>query len=350
MPTSELEYLKRIDANVQKLVDKFCPTIPTKNNKINFGVNVTNSFDHYKGETEIPRKVRLFYNKDKDLPKFKQPHEHDFVQELSKPQTSWSGTMLENNSRLKKLKGLFEEVTVSPVVIINTQGNFTSYPNKDWTWHELGRDLKYEKTVKNWLTAYMELNSEYTDVLEVGNEIWGWKKEHWNKYQDVFIKTYYILNRDKKNTKISSMALPIGQNIKSDLTLMDVANPNYQYDYINLHTYSFDTDGKWTLDFDTVKRDIDASLEHMNKYFQQGSAKPITKLRITECGYPNAFSKQFYKWLFEYCSQFNEVSDIFAYNFNQIKDGRFDDCYMIDPNTKQETDTYMWLLENFNQS
>lgn len=323
-------------------------TPPVNTNKIKFGVTYGASIDHHTTQV-LPNYGRLFYYKEKDKPDGIPFYLYDFIPlfNLQMPVgISWDSTMAENAFRVEKASKLFTTLSVSLEEVVSLIGTFHKFPFKDTPYDEYGRtDAEVDEVVYSYITKWLITNGTRVEILELGNEPWGYTRAQWKVIEAASIRAY--VDYDGPKPLLASAAVPVGQgntNTKDNITSFFNFSLIKEYDILTAHFYPIQNG-----QFLTSRSEIMESMKMQIKCLMEFHAEyaPHTDIYLTETGVPVGDDLWFYQWLFEYCSQFDAIKVIYAYNYNPIPTPPFENLYMVDT-SYQHTDTYNYLLNNFN--
>ena len=312
-----------------------------------YGVNFSNEIDQFP-QAKVDR-LRLFYLQEHDLPgngvfsaggKFPKDHKFHLVptnpNKKYKDVKTWDGSMYDNHTRIMRVKKQCKELTTSFEVIRNYNGVFNPFPAKlfpMWQWGNNPSE-QYKKIYEH-TYAFLVANGDYVDYMELGNEDWILTATEWSIVESARIDAWVAWNKKQGRKdyktfkpKVASVALPIGQALWFPVNMGDFVGEKYKHvyaeGYINVHIYSIDRDGKWSMDFDNI---VGPQIDSVIRFVQ--SYNPYCKIRITETGYPQEGALAYYEWLNGYLAKYPQIEAVHAYSYAPIKNIRFGDCYMV---------------------
>lgn len=269
-------------------------------------------------------------------------HPIEWLPEVYVP-VDWNGTLYENFFRFRSLNDRTRKLIGAPEAIMNFDGTFRDFPNKNFLIWEYGNTPieQFSKIYNHW-RAFLEANGENFQYLELDNEPWGMCYHELDLVVRARMQAYIDYNeaRGRSNPKdmlpkIGSMALPLGQGSNYKLQLEDVSKILLPYEeyisYISIHIYPIDNRG-WTTDFDVAFDQIRIAEEFRKINFLD------SELWITETG-SELNESEFYTRLFEFANQIESIKMIIPYTYRKIDNFGFGKLYMLDKDYN-ESETY----------
>lgn len=269
------------------------------------------------------------------------------IPRVFRPVSTFDGTFYENHFRFKKLAAATDFLIGAPEVIVDIDGTYRDFPNKNWLLWEYGttEEEQYLK-IKEHFYKFLLANGDSFDAIEIGNEPWGMCLHEWQLIERARIDAFIQYNQELGRFEIEDMrpllgtvALPIGQGGKYKLQLPDLVTEYAPYyHYVSAHIYPFDNQGQWTTDWTYATGQIGIAEAFRQQNF------PNAEFWITETG--SKYEEiSFYGEIFRYCENIPSVKRIIPYTYTYIENDKFGDLHMID-SLGNETDTYRYL-KNF---
>lgn len=252
------------------------------------GVNGSADLDQFIGKAYHPAHIfthgRIFHNLGVDYD-HKYPKDYTPVECLSDCSNiscqPWQGSFASNKWRYCSAKDVFSELTVSPEVVF-LDNQFKPFPFKHFTPGEWGADI--EQKAYDWAKVFFVSLHGIVDILELGNEPWGYDVKTWTAIQTGIHRAWKEYAKGQIHPiKLSTAALPVGEASQFWTHGLGAFTPvelRRDLDYISFHSYPA-RGGKWDIKkLELVKADIDAVMSWRDQYM------PHAKVRLTETGFP----------------------------------------------------------------
>lgn len=308
---------------------------------VNFGPELEN-FIPAENPGKIFSKGRMFWLMEKDYDGRIPVNSGEYPKVCLEPCNNitcnpWTGSFASNKNRLCGQNGarhIFEEVTVSPEVIVGQNGEFKKFPNKHYTMAEWGTP----ENAKIWMERFLKSCGSVCDVIELGNEPWGYTPAEWASLEEKFVEGYKE-NIAEFKTRLSTAAIPIGigNNNPWTGTLEQFVNFPQDYHIMQFHAYALEGT-TWTDNPQIVINQIQQAQQFHEQHM------PHTELRLTEVGFPITAGNQqeHLQTILQYCEN-NGIDATFIYRLTfEANDGPFRGTSLQKENG-EFTDLYKWL-------
>lgn len=324
-----------------------------------FMLNVGNEIDHHPNIKGIGCRYfwiasHDFYNKGNLSKGGKLPRDMVFsIPDVQYPcrGVDYNGTMCDNSQRVERLANQYDEVTIVVEAVQDHLGNWLGFPFKFvplWQWGVTPGE-RYAK-IKEHFKAVLKSTKGKVQYIEIANEPWGLTAEEYNIKESARFAAWFEYNfeefglgldqYEQFTPKLGTAALPIGQGLRSGMSLSSFANPKYSkyYSYVSVHPYNL-VNGDWVDDPSISDAIINTAIEFCKQYM------PHCKIRITETGAPQDMIRNQINYLVDKSND-EHIERVFLYGTFSDDSSIFKDCFFYDENGPTQIAKEFKLFKN----